>query len=558
MQLKGSEILVETLIEQGVDTIFGYPGGSVLDIYDALYQRSDRITHYITSHEQGAAHAADGFARASGKVGVVLATSGPGATNLVTGIATAFLDSTPMVAITGNVGMSLLGKDSFQEVDITGVTMPITKHNYIVKDVKDLAFTIREAFALAKSGRPGPVLIDIPKNIQNDVCEYIPSSPVEPLPTPKHSESAVLEACELIKHSKKPFIFAGGGVVLSDTSESLLALAEKIDAPIGTSMMGISAVPRNFKGFLGMVGMHGRFAATKSMYSADLIIAIGTRFSDRATGNKVKFCPNAKIIHIDIDEAEINKNIPCNVGIVGALSDILSDISDNLSPMSHDEWAKEVSEYKELEYSRISHANTMNPKIILETVHSFAKETTPVATDVGQHQMWVTQFYDFMKPRTLITSGGLGTMGFGLGAAIGACIAKNKETTVMVTGDGSFHMNFNELATCARYNLPVKVILMNNNVLGMVRQWQTVFYDKHYSQTTLDRKTDYKALAEAMGGEGFIATNAEELISACEKAFSTDGFSVIDCRIDSDEFVLPMIPANGSISDIIMKKKEEE
>lgn len=558
MQLKGSEILVETLIEQGVDTIFGYPGGSVLDIYDALYQRSDRITHYITSHEQGAAHAADGFARASGKVGVVLATSGPGATNLVTGIATAFLDSTPMVAITGNVGMSLLGKDSFQEVDITGVTMPITKHNYIVKDVKDLAFTVREAFTLAKSGRPGPVLIDIPKNIQNDVCEYEPISPVEPLPAPVYSQNAIDEAVELIKNAKKPFIFAGGGVVLSDTSDKLLALAEKIDAPIGTSMMGISAVPRNFKGFLGMVGMHGRFAATKSMYSSDLIIAIGTRFSDRATGNKVKFCPDAKIIHIDIDEAEINKNIPCQIGIVGALSNILSDITNALSPLSHPDWTKEVAEYKQLEYSRINQAHTMNPKVILETVHSYAKDTTPVATDVGQHQMWVTQFYDFMKPRTLITSGGLGTMGFGLGAAIGACIANNCETTVMVTGDGSFHMNFNELATCARYNLPVKVILLNNNVLGMVRQWQTVFYDKHYSQTTLDRKTDYKALAEAMGGEGFIAETPEELKQACEKAFNTEGFSVIDCRIDSDEFVLPMIPANGSISDIIMKKQEEE
>lgn len=557
MQLKGSQILVETLIEQGVDTIFGYPGGAVLDIYEALYQRSDKITHYITSHEQGAAHAADGFARASGKVGVVLATSGPGATNLVTGIATAFLDSTPMVAITGNVGMSLLGKDSFQEVDITGVTMPITKHNYIVKDVKELADTVREAFALAASGRPGPVLIDIPKNIQNDVCEYIPQSPVTLLPAPKYEESLIDEAIELIKNSKKPFIFAGGGVVLSDTSSDLLKLAEVIDAPIGTSMMGISAVPRNFKGFVGMVGMHGRFAATKSLYSSDLIIAIGTRFSDRATGNKVKFCPNAKIIHIDIDEAEINKNIPCNVGIVGSLSEILTSITNKLDNLNHDEWNKEINGYKELEYSRIVHQYEMNPKVILETVRSHAKDSTAVATDVGQHQMWVTQFYDFMQPRKLITSGGLGTMGFGLGAAIGACIANNKEMTVMVTGDGSFHMNLNELATCARYNLPVKVILMNNNVLGMVRQWQTVFYDKHYSQTTLDRKTNYKLLAEAMGGEGFIASTPDELKNACEKAFSSEGFSLIDCRINSDEFVLPMIPANGTISDIIMKKEAE-
>lgn len=557
MQLKGSEILVETLIEQGVDTVFGYPGGAVLDIYEALYQRSDKITHYITSHEQGASHAADGFARASGKVGVVIATSGPGATNLVTGIATAFLDSTPMVAITGNVGMSLLGKDSFQEVDITGVTMPITKHNYIVKNVNELADTIREAFTLAASGRPGPILIDIPKNIQNDVCEYIPAPPVQRLSAPEYENADIDEAVKLIKASKKPFIFAGGGVVLSDTSDLLLKLAETIDAPIGTSMMGISAVPRNHKSFLGMVGMHGRFAATKSMYSADLIIAVGTRFSDRATGNKVKFCPNAKIIHIDIDEAEINKNIPCNVGIVGALTPILTELSEKTGTLTHTEWATEVQEYKDLEYSRIVQPNVMNPKVILETVRSYAKDSTAVATDVGQHQMWVTQFYDFMKPRKLITSGGLGTMGFGLGAAIGACIANNKEMTVMVTGDGSFHMNLNELATCARYNLPVKVILMNNNVLGMVRQWQTVFYQKHYSQTTLDRKTNYKMLAEAMGGEGFIATSPEELKEACEKAFSSEGFSLIDCRIDSDEFVLPMIPANGSISDIIMKKEAE-
>lgn len=557
MQLKGSQILVETLIEQGVDTVFGYPGGAVLDIYEALYQKSDKITHYITSHEQGAAHAADGFARASGKVGVVIATSGPGATNLVTGIATAFLDSTPMVAITGNVGMSLLGKDSFQEVDITGVTMPITKHNYIVKDVNELADTIREAFQLAKSGRPGPVLIDIPKNIQNDVCEYTLASPVEPLPDPAIDITSIEKAAELIKKSNKPFIFAGGGVVLSDSSKELLNFAELIDAPIGTSMMGISAVPRNFDGFVGMIGMHGRYAATKSLFSSDLIIAIGTRFSDRATGNKSKFAPNAKIIHIDIDEAEINKNIPTEVSIVGTIHDTLEKISALISPARHEEWKKEVASYKEYEASTLSQAHEMNPKVILETVRSFVKDETAVATDVGQHQMWVTQFYDFMQPRKLITSGGLGTMGFGLGAAIGACIANNNALTVMVTGDGSFHMNFNELATCARYNLPVKIILMNNNVLGMVRQWQTVFYQKHYSQTTLDRKTDYKALAEAMGGEGFVATTPDELKAACEKAFNTEGFSVIDCRIDSDEFVLPMIPPNGTMSDIIMKKEDE-
>lgn len=554
MQLKGAQILIETLVEQGVDTIFGYPGGTVLDIYDELYNNQDRITHYITSHEQGAAHAADGYARASGKVGVVLATSGPGATNLVTGIATAFLDSTPMVAITGNVATASLGKDSFQEVDISGITMPITKHNYIVKDVTLLADTVREAFRIASSGRPGPVLIDIPKDIQTAVCEFTPKKPLPKFPSPSPKDGDIEKAAEMINSAKKPFIYCGGGVVISEATDAVLALARAIDAPIGTSMMGLSAIPSSFEGFVGMTGMHGRYAATKSMFSSDLIIAVGTRFSDRATGNRSKFAPNAKVIHIDVDNAEINKNISSHLSLVGEIGDILPRLSALVPASPKKEWKEEIASYKAYEASRIVKKNTMNPKVVLETVRSFASDTTPVATDVGQHQMWVTQFYDFSSPRRLITSGGLGTMGFGLGAAIGSCIACGKKTTVLVTGDGSFHMNMNELATAAYYNLPVKIILMNNNVLGMVRQWQTVFYKQHYSQTTLDKKTDYVALAAAMGGEGFVAETPEQLTTACEKAFASEGFSLIDCRIDSDEFVLPMIPPNGTITDIIMDK----
>ncbi len=554
MQLKGAQILIETLIEQGVDTIFGYPGGAVLDIYDELYNNSDRITHYITSHEQGAAHAADGYARASGKVGVVLATSGPGATNLVTGIATAFLDSTPMVAITGNVGTSLLGKDSFQEVDISGITMPITKHNYIVKNVEDLADIIREAFCIASSGRPGPVLIDIPKNIQTAVCEFTPKAPLPRFKSPVVSDESIEKAVEMINASERPFIYCGGGVVISDSSDELLKFASTIDAPLGASMMGLSAVPRSFPGFVGMTGMHGRFAATKSMFESDLIIAVGARFSDRATGNKSKFAPHAKVIHIDIDNAEINKNITSHLSLVGEIKDILGKLMSRLSQINHSDWQQKIASYKAYEASKIVKTLPMNPKSVLETVQQFTTDDTAVATDVGQHQMWVTQFYDFNKPRNLITSGGLGTMGFGLGAAIGACIARDKALTVMVTGDGSFHMNMNEMATAAYYNLPIKIILMNNNVLGMVRQWQTVFYKKHYSQTTLDKKTNYVLLAEAMGGEGYLAATPAELKDACEKAFNSEGFSLIDCRIDSDEFVLPMIPPNGTITDIIMQQ----
>ncbi len=551
MKISGSKILVETLIEQGVRTVFGYPGGQVVNIYDELYVASDRLEHIITSHEQGAAHAADGYARATGEVGVVIATSGPGATNLVTGLATAYLDSTPMVAITGNVPLENLGNDSFQEVDILGITMPITKHNYIVKDISELADTLREAFRIAKSGRPGPVLIDIPKNVQLAEYEYTPAPPEPPFTAPVADDADIKELAKIISAAKRPFIYAGGGVIHSGTSELLLKLSEKIDAPIGTSMMGLSAVPRSFPGFVGMTGMHGRFAATKSMFDADLIIAIGVRFSDRATGNKGKFATNSKIVHMDIDVAEINKNIQVDYSVIGDLRDTLPRLLNQLKDSPKPKWEKTIQEYKEYEASKISHSDILNPKTVLEAIRAEATADTLVATDVGQHQMWTTQFYDFEKPRKLLTSGGLGTMGFGLGAAIGGAIATG-ETTILITGDGSFHMNMAELATAVSNNLNLKIFVFNNNVLGMVRQWQTFFFEKHYSQTTLNRWTDFVKLAEAFGAKGFRATTPEEMKQAAKNAFETEGVVVVDCLIDSDELVLPMIPPNGTIDDIIM------
>ncbi len=547
----GSRILIETLIEQGVSTVFGYPGGQVVNIYDELYKASDRLHHIITCHEQGAAHAADGYARATGKTGVVIATSGPGATNLVTGLATAFLDSSPVVAITGNVPTQNLGNDSFQEVDILGVTMPITKHNYIVKNISELADTIREAFRIANSGRPGPVLVDIPKDVQ--IAEYeFHNKPVNPpFPAPIPEDLEIEKLAEIISSAKRPFIYAGGGVAISDTTQLLLELSKKIDAPIGASMMGLSAIPRSFPGFVGMTGMHGRYAATKSMFDSDLIIAVGARFSDRATGNKSKFACDSKIVHMDIDRAEINKNIHVDYSLIGDLKDTLPRLLEKLTPSPKPEWEKTVLEYKEYEASKIIHSSDLNPKFVIETIRDNAGEDTLVATDVGQHQMWTTQFYDFEKPRKLLTSGGLGTMGFGMGAAIGGCIATGN-TTVLITGDGSFHMNLNELATAVANNLPLKIFVLNNSVLGMVRQWQTIFFEKHYSSTTLNRVTDYVMLAKAFGAKGFLATTPEEMQKAAKAAFSEDGVCVVDCRIDKDELVLPMIPPNGTISDIIM------
>lgn len=551
MMYTGSRILVETLIEQGVSTVFGYPGGQVINIYDELFKASDRLKHIRTCHEQGAAHAADGYARATGKVGVVIATSGPGATNLVTGLATAFLDSSPVVAITGNVSLENLGKDSFQEVDVQGITLPITKHNYIVKDINDLADTIREAFRIAKSGRPGPVLVDIPKNVQVAEYEYTKKEPEPPFKTPTPDEKEIKDIAKIISSAKRPFIYAGGGVTISDTSEYVIELAEKIGAPIGTSMMGLSAIPRSFKGFVGMTGMHGRFAATKAMFEADLIIAIGVRFSDRATGNKNNFSENTKIIHLDVDVAEINKNIKVFKSLIGDLKDTLPRLLEKIKASSKPKWEKTIAEYKEFEASKIIKTSHLNPKSVIEAIRDNATADTLVATDVGQHQMWTTQFYDFEKPRKLLTSGGLGTMGFGLGAAIGGCIA-TKETTVLITGDGSFQMNLNELATAVKNNLPIKIFILNNNVLGMVHQWQSMFFENHYSETIIDSPIDYVKLAEAFGAKGFTAKTQEEMRDAAKKAFETEGVVLVDCSIDSEELVLPMIPPGGTINNIIM------
>lgn len=553
MKISGARILIETLLEQGVDTVFGYPGGTVLHIYDELYKASDKIKHYITAHEQGAAHAADGYARATGKTGVVIATSGPGATNLVTGIANAYLDSTPMVAITGNVATSLIGRDSFQEVDITGVTMPITKHNYIVKDVTKLADVVREAFVIANTGRPGPVLIDIPKDIQIASTEFQPKEIQKEDKIYTNGKSSFSKALELIEKAKKPFIYAGGGIITSNASKELMDFADRIDAPIGSSMMGLSSVGAANPRFLGMTGMHGRFAASKVMFESDLIIAIGTRFSDRATGNKAEFCKGRKIIHIDIDPAEIGKNVPAYVSLIGDVKAILTKLLSTITKLSKPTWIDKVEEIKNCPDSHLDmDKSRLNPQSIIEEVNRLADKDTVIATDVGQHQMWTAQYYKFSNPRTFLTSGGLGTMGFGMGAAIGAAIGK-KQKTVLFTSDGCFHMNMNEMCTAVSFNLPIIVVLLNNNALGMVRQWQTLFFEKRYSNTSLNRKTDYVALAEAFGAKSKRITNLEHMKETLEWAFKQDGPVLIEAVIDNNEKVLPMIPPNGTINDIILK-----
>lgn len=552
MKLKGAQIIVETLIEQGASTVFGYPGGQVIDIYDALYLAQDRIHHIITAHEQGAAHAADGYARATGKVGVVIATSGPGATNLVTGIATAYLDSVPLVAITGNVPNSLIGRDSFQEVDITGVTMPITKHNFLVKRVEDLADTIREAFRIAKSGRPGPVLVDVPKDVQNALYEYTAQKPVEKDPVPAVNDSEIEKAIEMILAAEKPYVYIGGGAITDDAGAEVLALAEKIDAPIGCTMMGISAVPSSNPRWLGMEGMHGHYASSIAQNEADLIITAGCRFSDRGTGNTAKYARNAKIIHMDIDASELCKNIPVELGMTGSMKEILQKLAEKLPQQTHADWMARVAELQEKTRElEAQNPDELTPFTAIDALAEAADKETIVATDVGQHQMWVAQHYPFETPRTFISSGGLGTMGFGLGAAIGAATATGKKT-ILVTGDGSFGMNLNELATAVTNQTPVVVFIMNNGVLGMVRQWQTLFFDKHYSNTTLERKTDFVKLAEAFGMPGYRAMNMAELKEVLPKAFAEKGPVLVDCAIDCDAFVLPMLPPGGCIDDIIV------
>ena len=548
MKLKGARILIEELIRQGVDTVFGYPGGAVLNIYDELYQCRDRIHHVLTAHEQGAAHAADGYARASGKVGVVIATSGPGATNLVTGIANAYLDSVPLVAITGNVATEALGRDSFQEVDIVSITQPVVKHNFMVKDVSELEQTIKEAFLIANSGRKGPVLIDIPKDVQVNECEYgiavLPKMP-EKAELPYDEEGVI----QLLNSAKKPFIYAGGGVIACGGENYLQSLAEKLNAPVALSMMGRTAFPDSHPLSLGLVGMHGSYQAAKVQSECDLMLAVGVRFSDRATGNLSAYTKNCKIIHVDIDKAELGKNLSPDFSVQADVKKWMKTVLPKLKERKNPEWWREIESYKKVNNPE---KDVFHPKNILETVRRFTKDETVVATDVGQHQMWTAQYYRFEKPGTFLTSGGLGTMGYGLGAAIGACLAKNKEETVLITSDGSFSMNCNELCTTVKEGLPITIVLLNNQVLGMVRQWQTAFFGERYSATILDRGTDFVKLIEAYGGKGFSIHKLSELEKALEERKNIAGPVLLDCHIDKDEKVLPMIPPGKSVAEIIL------
>ncbi len=551
MRLNGARILIEELINQGVDTVFGYPGGAVLNIYDELYKCSDRINHVITAHEQGACHAADGYARASGKTGVVIATSGPGATNLVTGIANANLDSVPLVAITGNVSMDALGRDSFQEVDIVGITQPVVKHNFMVRDVTELEQTIKEAFLIANTGRKGPVLIDIPKNVQIGSCEYgiavVPRMPDKPKLS--YKRELVLEA---IRKAERPFIYCGGGVQAADAGEELLALSRRLDAPVGVSMMGRTVLPDSYDYNLGMCGMHGIYASSKAQSECDLMIAVGVRFSDRATGDINEYTSKCTVIHIDIDKAELGKNVQPDLSVQGDVKEILSDLLKDLEEQQHPEWRKLIEEY--MKEGPPERPGEFCPKNIIEAVRAHMEDSTVIATDVGQHQMWTVQYYRFERPRTLLTSGGLGTMGYGLGAAIGGCIGSGRKRTVLFTSEGSFGMNLNELCTVVSQELPVTVVILDNNVLGMVRQWQGIFYGERYSQTTLNRKTNFAALADAFGAKGFSVSSLDELEEVLKATDTGDtGSYVIDCHIDMDEKVLPMIPPGKSIKDIILK-----
>ncbi len=551
MTLSGAQILVEELVRHGVKTVFGYPGGAVLDIYDELYKNTHRIEHIITAHEQGAAHAADGYARATGRVGVVIATSGPGATNLVTGIANAYLDSVPLVAITGNVAVPLLGRDSFQEVDIVGITQPIVKHSYIVRDVRDLEFIINEAFALASEGRKGPVLIDISKTVQRDKCEYRGNLKVSAAATPALPDLS--EALEAIARCRKPYIYCGGGILASHAEEEVLRLSKMLSAPIGLSMMGLSAIPSSYELNLGMTGMHGKYAASMAQSEADLLIAVGVRFSDRATGNIAEYTKNCTVVHIDIDDAELGKNVPSVIDVCGDAKAILTEMLGRLNPFRNDEWLARVEELKRKGEPANDDGTAFTPRNIIRCVASRVGPDTVVATDVGQHQMWVMQHYPFEKPGVLLTSGGLGTMGYGMGAAIGGCAGCGWKRTVLFTGDGSFGMNLNELATAVSQKAPLLIVLFNNEVLGMVRQWQSMFYERRYSSTTLGRKTDFVKLAEAFGAAGKTVGTIEELCEVLDGPLPDDGPFIINCLIDKDEMVFPMIPSGGSVKDMVMK-----
>lgn len=548
MQLTGAEIVIECLKEQGVDTVFGYPGGSILNVYDALYKHSGEIRHVLTSHEQGAAHAADGYARATGKVGVCMATSGPGATNLVTGIATAYMDSVPMVAITCNVTLPLLGKDSFQEVDIAGVAMPITKHGYIVKDVSILADTMRKAFHIAKSGRPGPVLVDITKDVTANSCEYTPINPPQPEPVSRYTVEDIEKAVALLKKAERPYIYLGGGAILSGASEEVKQFAELIDAPVCDSLMGKGAFDGRSDRYTGMIGMHGTKTSNFGVSESDLLIALGARFSDRVIGNPKTFAQNAKVLHIDIDAAEIGKNIPADASIVGDLKEILQKINQKLEKTEHPQWMRHIKEMKE-KYPLKYNKDVLSCPYVIEEIDRVTEGKAIISTDVGQHQMWAAQYYRYTEPRTFLTSGGLGTMGYGLGACIGAKVGRPDKICINIAGDGCFRMNMNELATASRYNIPIIQVIINNHVLGMVRQWQTLFYGQRYSQTVLDDKVDFCKVSEGLGCTAIRVTKKEEVAPALKKAIELNSPVVIECMIPEDDKVFPMVPAGAPISE---------
>ena len=549
MQLTGAEIVIECLKEQGVDTVFGYPGGTILNVYDALYQRGDGINHILTSHEQGAAHAADGYARATGKVGVCMATSGPGATNLVTGIATAYMDSVPMVAITCNVVLPLLGKDTFQEVDIAGVTMPITKHGYIVKDVTKLADTIRKAFSIAREGRPGPVLVDITKDVTANKCEYEKMVPLPAKNISRYTREDIEEAVELIKASKRPFIYVGGGAVISGASKEVRELSKLMDAPVCDTLMGKGVMDGHDDYYTGMIGMHGTKASNLGVSECDLLVALGARFSDRVIGNASMFASRAKILHIDIDAAEINKNIKSAASVVGDLKDILQKINKELPQMEHKEWNLHIKELKE-KYPLNSEKGVLSCPYIMEEIDRITEGKALITTDVGQHQMWAAQYYKYSEPRTFLSSGGLGTMGYGLGACIGAKMGRPDKICINIAGDGCFRMNMNELATASRYNIPIIEVVINNHVLGMVRQWQTLFYEKRYSQTVLNDGVDFCLVAKGLGCEAIRVTKKEEVADAITRAIEMKKPVLIECIIPEDDKVFPMVPAGAPISEV--------
>ena len=554
MQLTGAQIVIECLKDQGVDTVFGYPGGAILNVYDELYKHKNEIRHVLTSHEQGASHAADGYARSTGKVGVCLATSGPGATNLVTGIATAYMDSVPIVAITCNVGVPLLGKDSFQEIDIAGVTMPITKHNYIVKDVTKLAATIRKAFEIAKKGRPGPVLVDIPKDVTAQKTEYQAKEPVAvQRDTGRITEEDLQTALKLIREAKKPYVFVGGGAVISGASEDLREFVDKIDAPVCDSLMGKGAFDGTDPRYTGMLGMHGTKTSNYGVSECDLLIAIGVRFSDRVLGNAKKFANQAKILQLDVDPAEINKNIVVTASVIGDVKEILGRLDAQLAPMEHKEWMDHILAYKE-KYPLTYHPEGLSGPYIVEQVYRMTKGEAIMVTEVGQHQMWTAQYYRYAKPRTLLTSGGLGTMGYGLGAAIGAQVANPDKQVVNIAGDGCFRMNMNEVATAVREKLPLIQVVINNHVLGMVRQWQNLFYEARYSATVLNDSVDFVKLAEAMGATGIRVTTREEFTDAFQKALDSKTPVVLDCIINCDDKVWPMVAPGAAISEVFCEE----